>query len=65
MEISVEKTKLMTSSTDSIQIKTTVGRKLKQVAQFKYVGVIISKNGSKPEILARAAHTVSAMGTEV
>ena len=62
MEISAEKTKLMTNSTQPIQRKITVnGQELETVTQFKYLGAIISQEGSKPEVLARSAQTATAL----
>ena len=62
MEISAEKTKLMTNSTKSIYKKITVSRQpLKIVNQFKYRGAILSEGGSKTEILGRAAQTTAAL----
>ena len=61
MEISAEKTKLMTSSTKPSERKITVrGQELETVKQFKYLGAIISEEGSKTEVLARAAQTAAA-----
>ncbi|MEW8548758.1 MAG: hypothetical protein AB2693_35095 [Candidatus Thiodiazotropha sp.] len=52
MEISAEKTKLMTNSANSIQreIKVT-GQKLGTVTSFKYLVAIVSDEGKKPEVL--------------
>ena len=62
MEISAEKTKLMTNSARPITTKITVsGKELETVEQFKYLGAIISEEGSKTEILARTAQTSTAM----
>ena len=62
MEISAEKIKLMTNSTQPIQRKITVsGQELETVTQFKYLGAIISQEGSKPEVLARSAQTATAL----
>ena len=62
MEISAEKTKLMTNSAHPITTKITVsGKELETVDHFKYLGAIISEEGSKAEILARAAQTTAAM----
>ena len=56
MEISAEKTKLMTNSTNSIQRELKVkGQKLGPVTSFKYLGAVVSDNGSKPEIPSRIA----------
>ena len=52
MEISAEKTKLMTNSKKPIEKKITVcGRELETVNQLKYLGVILSEDGSKTEVL--------------
>ena len=60
MEISAEKTKLMTNSTTPIERKITVsGQELQTVTQFKYLGAILSEEGSKTEVLARTAQTVA------
>ena len=62
MEISAEKTKLMTNSAQPITTKITVSEKeLETVDHFKYLETIISEEGSKTEILARAAQTATAM----
>ena len=62
MEISVEKTKLMTNNTSGINTETKVnGQKLETVACFKYLGSIITDEGSKPEILSRIAQTTAAL----
>ena len=62
MEISAEKTKLMTNNTSSIntEIKVTV-QKLETVTSFEYLGLIITDEGSKPEILSRIAQTTAAL----
>ena len=62
MEISAEKTKLMTSNTSGI--KTEIqgnGQKLEAVTSFKYLGSVISGEGSKPEIPSRIAQTTAAL----
>ena len=54
MEISAEKTKLMTNSANGIQREIKVkGQKLGTVTSFKYLGAIVSDDGFKPEILSR------------
>ena len=52
MEISAEKTKLMTNNANGIQreIKDK-GQKLETVISFKFLGAIVSDEGSKPEVL--------------
>ena len=54
MEISAEKTKLMTTPVASTQTEIKVnGQKLETVTSFKYLGSVITDKGSKPEILSR------------
>ena len=62
MEISAEKTKLMTSNTSGINTEIKVnGQKLEKVTSFKYLGSLITDEGSKPEILSRTAQTTAAL----
>ena len=62
MEISAAKTKLMTNNTSGINTETKVnGRKLETVTSFKYLGSVITDEGSKPEILSRIAQTTAAL----
>ena len=52
MEITAEKTKLMTNSANDIQRELKVNRqKLGIVTSFKNLGAIVSDEGSKPDIL--------------
>ena len=56
MEISAEKTKLMTSKTSGINTEIKVnGQKLETVTSFKYLGSVVSDEGSKPEVLSKIA----------
>ena len=56
MEISTEKTKLMTNNTSGINTEIKVnGQKLETVTRFEYLGSVITDEGSKPEILSRIA----------
>ena len=49
MEISAEKTKLMTNSANGIQREIKVkGQKLVSVMSFKYLGAVVSDDDSKP-----------------
>ena len=49
MEISAEKTKLMTNNTSGISTEIKVnGQKLDAVTTFKYLGSVITDEGSKP-----------------
>ena len=62
MEISAEKTKLMTNNTSGINTEIKVnGQKLETVTSFKYLGSIMSDEGTKSEILSRIAHTTAAL----
>ena len=55
-EISAEKTKLMTNNTQGISTEVKVnGQRLETIKSFRYLGSIITDEGSKPEILARIA----------
>ena len=62
MEISAEKTRQMTNNTSGINKEIKVnGQKLETVTSFKYVGSVLSDEGSKPEILFRIAQTIAAL----
>ena len=62
MEISAEKAKLMTNNTSGINTAIKVnGQKLETVSNFKYLGSVITDEGSKPEILSRIAQTTAAL----
>ena len=62
MEISAEKAKLMTDSANGIQREIKVkGQKLGTVTSFKYLGAVVSDDGSKPEILSRIAQATAAL----
>ena len=56
MDISAEKTKQMTKDTSGINTEIKVsGQKLETVTSFKYLGSVITDEGSKPELLCRIA----------
>ena len=60
MEISAEKTKLMTNNTSGINAEIKViGQKLETVTSFKYLGSVITDEGMKTEILSRIAQTTA------
>ena len=62
MGISAEKTKLMTNNTSGINTEIKVnGQKLETVTSLKYLGSVITDEGSKPEILSRIAQTTAAL----
>ena len=61
MEISAEKTKLMTNSANIIRGEIMVkGQKLGTVTSFKYFEAVVSDDGSKPELLSRIAQATVA-----
>ena len=62
MKFSAEKTKLMTNNTSGINTEIKVnGQRLETVTSFKYLGSVITDEGSKPEILSRIAQTTAAL----
>ena len=62
MEISAEKTKLMTNNTSGINAEIKVnGQKLETVTSFRYLGSVITDEGSKPEILSMIVQTTAAL----
>ena len=49
MEVSVEKTKLMTNNTSGINTEIKVnGQKLETLTSFKYLGSVVPDPGSEP-----------------
>ena len=53
---------LKTSNTSGINTKIKVnGQKIETVTSFKYLGSVITDEGSKPEILSRIAQTTAAL----
>ena len=60
MEIGAEKTKLMTNSAIQREVKVK-GQKLGTVTSFKYLGAVVSDDGSKPEVLSRIAQATAAL----
>ena len=62
MQISAEKTQLMTNNTNGISTDITIdNKKLETIDSLKYLGAIVSDEGSKPEALSRIAHTTTAV----
>ena len=56
------KTKLMTNNTSGINTVIKVnGQKLETVTSFKYLGSVITDEGSKSEILSRIAQATAAL----
>ena len=64
MEISAKKTRLMTNNTGGIKKEIKVnGQKLETVPSFRFLGSVITDEGSKPDILSRIAQTTAAWPT--
>ena len=62
MEISAEKTKLMTNNTSGINTQIKVnGQKLETVTSFEYLGSVIIDEASEPETLSRIAQAAAAL----
>ena len=62
MEISAEKTKLMINNANGTKREIKVRRqKLGIVTSFKYLGAVVSDDGSKPEVLSRIAQATAAL----
>ena len=61
-QISAEKTQLMTNNTNGISTDITIdNKKLETVCSFKYLGAIVSDEGSKPEVLSRISQNTAAV----
>ena len=62
METSAKKTKLMTHNSSGINTEIKVnGQKLETFTSFKQLGLVITDEGSKPEILSRIAKATAAL----
>ena len=62
MEINAEKTKIMTNNTQGISKDIRVNSQtLETVHSFKYLGAIVSNQGSKLEVISRIAQTMAAL----
>ena len=62
MEIGPDKTKVMTNNPIGFQREFKIkGQRLEEVENFKYLGAVISNEGSKPEILSRIAQTTAVL----
>ena len=62
MEVSAEKTKLMTNNISGINTEMNAnGQKLETVTSCKCLGSAMTDEGSKPEILSRIAQTTAAL----
>ena len=62
MEISAKKTKLVTNNTSGLNTEIKINeQKLQTVTSFKYLGSVITDEGSKTKILYRIAQTTAAL----
>ena len=62
IEISTEKTKLITNNMNGIQKEIKINRqRLETVTSFKHIGALVTDEGSKQEILSRRAQTTTAL----
>ena len=61
MQIGAEKIQLMTNNTNGISTVIAIDKKLETVRSFKYLGAIVSDEGSKPEVLSRIVQTTAAV----
>ena len=62
MEVSAEEIQLMTNSPNAIQREIKAkGLKLGTISFIKYLGAIVSDDGSKPEILSRIMQATAAL----
>ena len=62
MEIGPDKTKVMTNNPNGFQREIKIKcQRLEEVENFKYLGAIISNEGSKLEILSRIVQTTAAL----
>ena len=62
MEISAEKTNVMTNGANGIQREIKVkGQVLGTVTSFKYLGAVVSNGCFKPEVLSRIAQSTAAL----
>ena len=61
MEISAEKTKLMTNNTSGINTEIKVNGQKLETASSSHLSSVTTDEGSNPEILSRIAQTTAAL----
>ena len=61
MEIGPDKTKVMTNNPNGFQREIKIKGQRLEVENFKYLGAIVSNEGSKPEILSRISQKTAAL----
>ena len=63
MEIGAEKTKIMANSNieGTMNDITVSGQALETVSKFKYLRVVVTDEGSRPEILSRIVQATAAL----
>ena len=62
MEICPNKTKVMTNNSKGFQREIKIkGQRLEAIENVKYLGPILSNEGSKPEVLSRTAQVASTL----
>ena len=62
MQISAEKTQMMTNKTNGISTDITIdNKKLETICSIIYLGAVVSDKGSKAEVLSRIAQTTAAV----
>ena len=61
MEISAEKTKLMTNSANGIQREIIKRTEVGHCNKLQYLGAVVLDDGSKPEVLSRIAQATAAL----
>ena len=62
MEISAEKTRLVTINANRVRADSRIGgQNLETVQSFKHLGSVMTDEGSKQEFLSRIAQTIGAL----
>ena len=62
MQINAQKTQMMTNNTNGISAGIAIdNKKLQTVHSFKYLGAVVSDEGSKPVVLSRISQTTAAV----